>query len=230
MLSIRKNIYILVLIVSFFRIEPSWSISQEDLKENFTLIQKRMKKNPESIEKTFWTLHKKFSKQLCTPGTEEKFWDLFRNFRGDGHYLPKTLEGKLDRNTLYRYIPEIKKKKSWIVEQIIDLKKKKNFKAELKELKSLEKDIDTLIRYKEIYEDSNNETEKVLYKDKSKYLMIKFRKNFNDFILKVPYLTSYRFPVDHFELRENYDEVKYGQTPEQKKRANEVYFYRKIVL
>ncbi|MBC99103.1 MAG: hypothetical protein CME63_15285 [Halobacteriovoraceae bacterium] len=116
MLSIRKNIYILVLIVSFFRIEPSWSISQEDLKENFTLIQKRMKKNPESIEKTFWTLHKKFSKQLCTPGTEEKFWDLFRNFRGDGHYLPKTLEGKLDRNTLYRYIPEIKKKKSWIVE------------------------------------------------------------------------------------------------------------------
>ncbi|MAF78698.1 MAG: hypothetical protein CME60_11075 [Halobacteriovoraceae bacterium] len=229
MLRIRKNIYILVLIVSFFRIEPSWSISQEDLKENFTLIQKRMKKNPESIEKTFWTLHKKFSKQLCTPGTEEKFWDLFRNFRGDGHYLPKTLEGKLDRNTLYRYIPEIKKKKSWIVEQIIDLKKKKNFKAELKELKSLEKDIDTLIRYKEIYEDSNNETEKVLYKDKSKYLMIKFRKNFNDFILKVPYLTSYRFPVDHFELRENYDEVKYGQTPEQKKRANEVYFYRKIV-
>lgn len=202
---------------------------EKKLKDNFHSIQKQIRKNPQAFENNFLEIHKKFSKKICRPGTEERFWRLYRAFRGDGHFLPKTLEGKLDRNTLFRFIPEIKKKKQWIVGQIVDLKGYKNFKSEREELDLLKNDIKTLIHYKEIYEDSNNETEKILYKDKSKYLMIKFRKSFNDFIKKVPYLTSYRFPVDHFELRENYDEVKHGQSEEDKKRANEVYFYRKIV-
>ncbi len=228
MINSLKRIQISLLIAIFIG-HGAYALEDKKLRENFEILQKRLKKNPKSFEKSFWDIHKKFTKQTCTPGTEERFWRLFRAFRGDGHFLPKTLSGKLDRNTLYRFIPEIKKKKQWIVGQIIDLKKRKNFKDELKELKSLQNDIAKLIHYKEVYEDSSNETEKVLYRDKSKYLMIKFRKNFNDFILKVPYLTSYRFPVDHFELRENYDEVKHGQSEEEKKRANEVYFYRKIV-
>ena len=206
-----------------------FSFSDKELKKKFSIVQEAVKKDPEAIKKKFWELHKNFTKMSCVPGTEEKFWDLFRNFRGDGHFLPKTLDGKLDRNTLYRFIPEIKKKKQWIVNQIVSLKKKKNFKKELSNLQSLQKDIELLIQYKETYEDSTNDTQRILYKDKSKYLMIKFRKKFNDFIKELPYLTSYRFPVNHFELRENYDEVKHGETPEEKKRANEVYFYRKIV-
>ncbi len=228
--NLKSLQFIFVLLLSFsFELGSLQAKEDKKLEENFENLQKRLKKNPKAFEDTFWDIHKKFSKQICSPGTEERFWQLFRAFRGDGHFLPKTLEGKLDRNTLYRFIPEIKKKKQWIVGQIIDLKSRKNFKSELADLESLQNDIKTLIHYKEVYEDSNNDTEKILYKDKSKYLMIKFRKKFNDFILKIPYLTSYRFPVDHFELRENYDEVKHGQTEEEKKRANEVYFYRKIV-
>lgn len=217
------------ILLSFILSTQSFALTNAELKERFSLVQKRVMKNPSAFKSKFEDLHLKFSKQLCRPGTEEKFWQLYRNYRGDGHYLPKTVDGHLDKETLFRYIPEIKRKRDWIEAQIKSLQKKKNFSSELAELEELEKEIKQLIHLKEIYEDSDNETQKVLYKDKSKYQMIKFRKKFNDFILKVPYLTSYRFPVDHFELRENYDEVKHSENKEQKVRANEVYFYRKIV-
>lgn len=217
------------IILSLLFSSSSFALTNTEMKERFSLVQKRIQKNPRAFKTKFEGLHQKFSKELCRPGTEEKFWQLYKNFRGDGHYLPKTVDGHLDKETLFRYIPEIKRKKEWIEGQIKSLSKKKNFSSELAELEELEKEIKELIHLKEVYEDSDNETQKILYRDKSKYQMIKFRKKFNDFILKVPFLTSYRFPVDHFELRENYDEVKHSENKEQKTRANEVYFYRKIV-
>ncbi len=188
-----------------------------------------LKKNEEKIVKRFNRYHKEFTRSLCKPGTEEKFWDLFRAFQGSGYYLPRTVKDELDRKTLNRFFPEILKKKEWIREQKEKLLKIKSFKDLKEELKSLESDVETLIKYKEQYEESDNDSDKISIKNKSKYLFLTFKKKFLDFLKKVPFLTSYRYPVDHFELRENYDEVKGSENPEKKLRANEVYFYRKIV-
>lgn len=185
--------------------------------------------NESRILKKFNYYHKSFSDTLCRPGTEEKFWDLFRAYQGSGYYLPRTEKDELDRKTLNRFFPEIVKKREWIQEQKKALLKTKNFSDLKKELKSLESDVEKLISYKEQYEETNDDSKKISLKNKSKYLFLTFKKKFLDFLKKVPFLTSYRYPVDHFELRENYDEVKGSDDPEKKQRANEVYFYRKIV-
>ncbi len=192
-------------------------------------LTKYLVKNEKTVEKKYWQYHREFTKELCRPGTEEKFWKLFRDYRGDGHYLPRTVDGKLDRKTLNRFLPEIQKKKKWIIEQKENLKKVKDFKSLLAELDNLEDEVEKLVRYKEQYEEETDDSKKISIKNKSKYLFIKFKEDFLAFLKKVPFLTSYRYPVDHFELRENYDEVKNSENTQEKKRANEVYFYRKIV-
>ncbi|MCR9205470.1 MAG: hypothetical protein NXH75_12885, partial [Halobacteriovoraceae bacterium] len=170
-----------------------------------------------------------FSRIHCRPGTEEKFWKHFRAFRGDGHYLPRTIAGKLDKKILNRYIPELQNKKKWIKGQVKELKKVRSFENLIVELDILETKVDELVKLKELYEESTSDTEKISLKNNSKYKMIDFKTRFLKFLKKVPFLTTYRFPVDHFELRENYDEVKNHQSEKSRSRANEVYFYRKIV-
>lgn len=196
---------------------------------DFSKISQFLKKNSSKVERNYWKYHKQFSRELCRPGTEEEFWKRFREFRGDGHYLPRTIDGKLDRKTLNRFIPEIKKKKDWIKTQKEKLKETENFKKLLDELDLLEEEVSKLISYKEQYEEEDDDSKKISIKNKSKYLFIKFKEDFLGFLKKVPFLTSYRYPVDHFELRENYDEVKNSESTLEKQRANEVYFYRKVV-
>lgn len=204
-------------------------LGQSSFSADIGVLQEYLKKNRSKIISNFWKYHKEFSRLHCKPGTEEKFWDYFRDFRGDGHYLPKTIEGKLDRKTLNRYIPELKSKKAWIKVQIKKLKETSSFENLLVELDILEKKVDELVKLKELYEESDSDTVKISLKNQSKYKLIDFKTRFLKFLHKVPFLTSYRYPVDHFELRENYDEVKNNQSDKSRSRANEVYFYRKIV-
>ncbi|MCF8057690.1 MAG: hypothetical protein K9K67_00225 [Bacteriovoracaceae bacterium] len=192
-------------------------------------LAKFIKLNENQVRKNYWKHHKEFTKENCRPGTEEEFWTKFRSFRGDGHYLPRATDGKLDRKTLNRFVPELIKKKEWIRSQREQLEKTSDFNELLKELELLEESVEQLIKYKEQYVEATDESAKVSIKNKSKYLFISFKRSFLNFLKKTPFLTSYRYPVDHFELRENYDEVKGGEEKEVKARANEVYFYRKIV-
>jgi len=189
----------------------------------------KISKDREGLEKEYWKLHKGFFSKTCRPGTEEKFWEYFRDFRGDGHYLPRTVDNKLDRKTLNRFVPELEAKRKWIQEQKKSLGKMKSFSKLKKELKALESDVEKLVSLKEKYEDSSDDTFRVSIKTQSKYLFLSFKSKFVQFLDKIPFFTSYRYPIDHFELRENYDEVKGSKNVEEKQRANEVYFYRKVV-
>ncbi|MEC7275623.1 MAG: hypothetical protein VXV96_04815 [Bdellovibrionota bacterium] len=197
--------------------------------EEFEALRKILHTQEKSVLSDFNKYHQDFTKTLCKPGTEEKFWTLFREFQGSGYYLPKTVKDELDRKTLNRFYPELLKKQEWIQNQRKSLLKIDNFNELKKELKSLEEDVEQLVKYKETFEESEDDTIRISVKNKSKYLFLSFKKKFLDFLKKVPFLTSYRYPVDHFELRENYDEVKGSDDPLEKQRANEVYFYRKIV-
>ena len=207
----------------------SYLFSQAALTSDFDALSKEVKKSKKSIIKEYWKHHKNFTRKACRPGTEEEFWKKFRNFRGDGHYLPRNVEGGLDGKTLNRFVPELQKKQKWIQSQRDSLKKIESFKSLLETLKKLEEDVKYLVSLKEKYEEAESDSVKISLKNKSKYKLILFKKEFSDFLKKVPFLTSYRFPVDHFELRENYDEVKESNNEKEKRRANEVYFYRKVV-
>lgn len=215
------------LVTTFFLL--SLLVSQSGEAGDISKLQKFLNFNESKAVENFWLYHKEFSSLHCKPGTEEEFWKHFRSFRGDGHYLPRTIEGKLDRKTLNRFIPELGSKKSWIKNQIEILKKETSFKELLAEVIELEKEVDEIVKLKELYQESSSDTVRISLKNKSKYKLIAFKNQFLKFLKKVPFLTSYRYPVDHFELRENYDEVKNNLNEKSRMRANEVYFYRKVV-
>lgn len=174
--------------------------------------------------------HQKFFKNMCRPGTEEKFWKLNSKFRGSGFYVPGLPNSKLDILTVNRFVPELERKKKWIEGQSKELsKRKKDFDSEFKKLEEFRTIIKQLLEYKGHYFEKEKAIEKEKSRIRSKYLLIKFKNEFKKFLKKIPFLLSYRHPNDHFDLRLTYDTFKGREDVKEARRANEVYFYRKIV-
>ena len=177
----------------------------------------------------YMKVHKSFSRALCRPGTEEQFWKKFRAYQGQGFFIPTTHDGKLDTATLNRFIPELGKKINWIEQKINRVQKMRSFRRYQTPIDNLEATVKKLLIHKERYYDSNNVDAKIKARNQSKYLFLTFKKKILDLFQKVSFLLSYRYPVNHFELRENYDQVKGSKKPQKRKRSNEIYFYRRIV-
>lgn len=191
-----------------------------------------IKETDEQILDRYFKLHSAFIKESCRPGTEEKFWKLFYDFRGEGYFIPLTVDNKLDRAIVNRFIPELINKKKWINSQIEEVKKLQDFNQHLELIESLRPMLKQLLKLKEQIDDGRlSEDEKLKVYNQYKYLLINFKSNLTTFFSKISFLTSYRFPVDHFELRENYDKSKNGdkESAQNQSRKNEIYFYRKIV-
>ncbi len=183
-----------------------------------------------TVIKKYLKEHSKFFKKMCRPGTEEKFWVLNNKFRGSGFYVPGLPNSKLDILTVNRFIPELERKKDWIDSQKKILsKRKKDFKYEIQKLEEFRKTIKQLLEYKGDHFEKSQATEKEKARIRSKYLLIKFKNEFQTFLRKIPFLLTYRHPNDHFDLRLTYDNFKGSQDIKEARKANEVYFYRKIV-
>jgi hypothetical protein len=172
---------------------------------------------------------KSFSKAQCKPGVEEKFWKKYKVFKGNGNFIPVLPDNSLDKKTVNKFIPELKRKKKWISSQEIALRKRKNFKKELSLISELEKGLADLLTYKRDFYLEENIDKKNKIRNKSKYTYIAYREKLKSYIETLDFLVSYRFPVDHFELRITYDKYKKSTDLEGKRRSNEIYFYRKIV-
>jgi hypothetical protein len=182
-----------------------------------------------TISARYMKYHKDFSKKLCTGKTDHVAEKLYKNFLGDGLYIPFRLDGSLDAETIQDHLPLIKKREKWIQDVLKKLSKKKSFKSELKSLRKLEKDFKFLLSYKYKYYKAKKFQDKKKVVAKSRLLVKKFLKDLNKFIYQIEYFHSYRFPVDHFYLRREYDKYKGIDTKEGKRAANRAYFLRKVV-
>ncbi len=189
----------------------------------------KFKSKDNKIVADYLVKHKDFFKKNCKPGTEQKYWNLYHRFRGDGHYIPVLEDDKLDKLTINRFLPELDRKHAWIKSKKKEIEKIKDFKKFLVEIDSLEEEYEKILKLKQVGLEGKNSAEKKKARNASKYSLIKFKIRFREFLNTIDFLTSYRFPVDHVELRETYDLVKEKRTPEERKRSNEIYFYRKIV-
>lgn len=196
--------------------------------KNFTPLS-GLKNNRDKILDEYKKLHKEFFKKSCPARLEHDFWELNRKYRVHGNYIPILLDGSLDEDTVARFVPELIAKEAWIKKQIVFLKKQKTFNNFLHEVKELNKDVERLLTFKENFHDETSKLKKRIILNKSKYLLIQFKNSFKMFFNKIPFLVSYRYPLDHLELRKKYDEYKNIKDNTNKKVANEVYFYRKIV-
>lgn len=215
---LKRSFFIFVISITFFLpIAGMCSVQEFDLK------------NSSKIIKNYLKLHKLFIGKFCRGGTEEKFWDKFREYNKNAFYIPITLDGKVDKVTINSNLPEILKKKQWTNDKIKFLVKLKNFKGIKKDIEKLRKKLEELLKYKHDYFESENKKNKRIFKEGSRVSYIEFKKQFQLFLYRVPFLLSYNFPVNHFDLRKNYDYNKYKSDYEAKQRANEIFFYRKIV-
>ncbi len=182
------------------------------------------KKSESEILKQYEKLHSEFRSKLCGKAEDKKYYKLLSRYRGEGLYIP-LIEDKLDRRTVLKYLPVLIEKEKWI-SGLIEQVKKRPFPALTPHRKKIESLIEKLLVDKrKIQLGSGNES--VITHSKSSQQQL--YKAWNGLLDDFYFLKSFRFPVDHFENRRDYDFTKVLSGNLHKAKSNDIYFFRKIV-
>tara|TARA_Y100000768_G_scaffold388753_1_gene386842 strand:- start:5366 stop:6976 length:1611 start_codon:yes stop_codon:yes gene_type:complete len=171
---------------------------------------------------------RKFSKELCQPGDEKKYWELLRNYHGQGYYLPQ-LNDDIDRKAIKKNLHHFQKKINYIAglhNTLLNQKNFPNFKLMHNEMEQI---INELLNYKKLYRQELIPSKKAKIKLESSRTLLKLKKQFKIFMDQVFFLKSYNFPNDYLAYREEFEKYKYDPEHIDKHKANTTYFFRKIV-
>ena len=177
----------------------------------------------------YYKVHKKFRRSFCKPGTEEKFWDLFKEFRGDGYHIPLLHDKSLDFDAINKNLESLFKKVEWIENLRKKIPSSKAMKKLRKSIKSMEKTLNALLKYKHDFHETEDGKYKLQNITKSKLEFVKLKEKFKILIARVQFLQGFRYPVDHLVWRKKYNDLKKLKDINSKKKANEIYFYRRII-
>ncbi len=190
----------------------------------------RIKHNASSdkLIKEYLKHHKTFFKELCPGGTEDKYWKIVRDYRGNGNFIPTLTNGNFDKQAIRHHFHHFDKKIKWIDKVIKKISNENNFKNKLKDIENLEVIMEDLVIFKKEYYQASDLKAKTRIRINSSEKMEIFRKSFNSLMNKLYFLKSYNFPVDHFSLRQDYDLFKNREDNIGKQKANQIYFYRKL--
>lgn len=123
-------------------------------------LNKKIQGHENTIRKRYLKKHKQYFRRMCKPGSEEKFWKLVQKFRGEGFYVPVTVDENLDKATIVKNLPLIEEKIRWIEELVKELEGKNNFKVEINEINAFFRDLNELQLLKERYYDTNSPKQK----------------------------------------------------------------------
>lgn len=170
-----------------------------------------------------------FSTASCKPGTDETFQKLDKSYRGDGNFIPVLLDEKVDLKTVKNLIPMMKEKSQWIQAQMDYLNKVQDLKPARNQIDEVEKEVSILQDlYKEHYFTSNAAKKEEIKKKAT----LQFKQMLKDVVTlkdQVPFLLSFKFPINHLALRAEYEKFKNQSTKEARSRSNSIYLFRKIV-
>ena len=170
----------------------------------------------------------KFSKQSCKKEDAGKYWRLLKDYRGTGFYLPKLGED-IDRGAITKNIHHFKKKITYINGLIKKLEKKEKFPNFNLIHIELEKNVVELLALKKAYQSEIRNQTKIEIQKESERNLLKLKKQFKIFLDQIFFLKSYNFPNDFLKYRERYENVKDKESLPFRKKANEIFFFRKIV-
>jgi hypothetical protein len=178
--------------------------------------------NPPKAIKKFDRYHKRFSQRVCRPGTEEKFNKLYQEYLSFGFYIPVNKKGKIDVKTIKENLSLVKDKIRFIQSNIHYLKNNFNKDKSNEILNRIKIDLKDIARAKTEYKLKQTAKNKKASLDAIGTL----GRHYIELLDSAPFLLSFMFPVDYFELRSQYD------NPENRKKLplkNKIYFIRKIV-
>lgn len=173
-------------------------------------------------------IHKQYFKQVCKPGTEFKYYKLLRKYRGQGNYLP-LLKNDIDREAIKANLKHFKKK----IKHIKSISKKVKKSKRLPKFKFVAQDLEEsikelLVLKKKYYSEVSDKKKLKLVAESDKRLKL-MTKQFDTFLNRIFFLKSYNFPNDHLKNRADYEKYKSFDDKKRKRKANTVFFYRKVV-
>ncbi|MFW5887507.1 MAG: hypothetical protein ACOCUH_01795 [Bacteriovoracia bacterium] len=175
-------------------------------------------------------LHKQFFKKTCSNSEDHKYQELLKNYRADGYFVPAINETILDMEAITANIPAMKEKIKWLEEQIKFLKTNKKLPSVKKEITALERLEKLALKHKKEYFDNlgNKKLQRVA-QNKSSEVVTKIKSQYDLLLAQIPYLLNFRFPVDHFDLRRQYEQFVNATNKKDQKNKNRIYLYRKII-
>ncbi|WP_419172957.1 hypothetical protein [Halobacteriovorax sp.] len=188
-------------------------------------------KGPSDSEviKNYLSLHRAQYKATCNMQVYNKSKKLYKDFLGDGIFIPFKLDGQLDDEAISEHIPLMKKKREWIANIKKRLSKMRSFRKVLARNREIKSQFEKAMQHNYHYRYAKTLDEKSTLAIKSKVEIKKFLKDFERYLGSLYFFQSFKFPVDHLHLRSEYDKYKDIETPEGKAKSNSTYLLRKIV-
>jgi hypothetical protein len=163
-----------------------------------------------------------FKHLICPIGTNETFDRLFKLYRGDGQFVPLLLDGSLDEKTIEASLPIYLEKEKWLNEQIEKLQALKKANMLYRKLQQLQHQFFSLIKGQKTLKQNKD----IPRNPEPIKMFAKFKIDFNEFIISATHIRSFHYPVNHYELRKEYDVFKNKNDIVS---ANKIYLFRKIV-
>ncbi|MDD4973650.1 MAG: hypothetical protein PHY93_04830 [Bacteriovorax sp.] len=183
----------------------------------------------DAILAEYLKIQKEYSDESCKAGTESAFQELDKTYRGDGNFIPVSLDEKVDLKTIKNLIPLMIEKSLWIQSQIDFIKKIQDSKSLKFEMDRLENDVSLLLEAKKDYFFTKDKAKRDNIQANAGLQFQQMLKEIEQFKNQIPFLLSFKFPVNHLSLRTEYEKFKNQNNKEARLRANSIYLFRKIV-
>lgn len=181
------------------------------------------------VIRQYLKLHRQQYKATCNMQVYKKSQELYKNFLGDGIFIPFKLNGELDADVIKEHLPLMEKKREWIKEINKKLSKMRSFRKLLAKNRQIHDHFEKAMDHTYKYRYAKNLNEKSQMAQRSKIEVKQFLIEFEAYLDSLFFLKSFKFPVNHLHLRSEYDKYKDLETPKGKSNANSAYLLRKIV-
>jgi hypothetical protein len=178
---------------------------------------------------SYLNIQKEFAAQTCNPKVAETYYELDQKYRGDGNFIPITLDEKIDLKTIKTSLPIFIEKEKWIESQIELLGKIESFEIIAQNLERLENEVKLLQEAKRDHFFAKDKEDKTKIRDKAEKQYQQMLKEVELLKDNAPFLISFKFPLNHLSLRAEYEKQKAIATKDARVKANSIYLYRRIV-
>lgn len=209
------------------------SFNAHAVSENFTKSQKQLAElrtqlKPDTFQ-MYLQIHQTFFKQVCGAQVEATYYQKLDKFNGDGQFVPLLTDKSLDREAIILHIPILEQKINWIEGNIQKLKQTTTFEPLAKDIDELEKNIFSAQELKKKYFESLLKEEKESIQKESSEIVKKIQTIFEKFIVDAPFFSPFKYPVDHLQMRAEYDRFKFREDVLGNKFSNRLMFSRRIM-
>ncbi|MGB0453478.1 MAG: hypothetical protein ACPGJV_07165 [Bacteriovoracaceae bacterium] len=178
--------------------------------------------NKKYVEKKYNRYFDQLNRAVCRGGVEEKFEELYKDFRGYGFYIPVLSNGKIDKKTIKEMLHLLRDKIRFVQTNLNYIEQQYSSKQTKMAIKRFEKALKQAIVSKSLKNFSPSEDNKKNHGRDFKNLSLEIDNLYN----QIPFLLNFLFPIDFFELRKQYDQVNREKETSKK---NKIYITRKIL-